>query len=185
MKSWEQEYKEAALLLQVTQAWLTSRWPAIVAICRAVRPPYPTCCMSAPLWSREVINSALSCKETHLYVTFLLIAGLNAMWQGVLIPWLSGSLGVQKKPNSDFLHKSTWDSREQLSDGWNVGTNDRAVQLQSILHHLTMKDRKDIYLWWGSCKLNSILHVGHSNKCPFSGNCTIKLTAVDYFMVVQ
>lgn len=38
----------------------TSWCPAIVATCRAVRAPYPTCWMSAPPWRRAVTSSALS-----------------------------------------------------------------------------------------------------------------------------
>lgn len=37
----------------------TSRWAATVAICRAVRAPYPTCWISAPPCSSEVTSSPL------------------------------------------------------------------------------------------------------------------------------
>lgn len=91
----------------VREAGLTSGWPAMAAMWRAVRPPYPTCWTSAPLCSRDVISSGLSCNEIQ-FECFVLFFPTKIRWgicaQGVdsLIGW---GFDAQRKSECDFWQK--------------------------------------------------------------------------------
>lgn len=59
----------------------TSRWAATVAICSAVRAPYPTCWISAPPCSSAVTSSALpyntETKFTTYHINFVVLTFLT------------------------------------------------------------------------------------------------------------